>query len=209
MNCEVIKDLLPLYIDECCSEESKKLVKEHICDCDDCRRAFEDMSAPSESVATPVTPAKLHKLNDWKASVLQSVLLFVSFALITVGVALEAGTPSGLLNGFWAFNVVIPATGFMLSLANWYFVKVYKSRAAFSCCSFLATLIITISASLWAMFHYQLNLFTLFTKGGFLNGIEGLGNFLELNMMGVLLTAMFCVISKLFSDRYAKMLGKE
>ena len=28
MNCNIVKDLIPLYIDGCCSEESEKVVEE-------------------------------------------------------------------------------------------------------------------------------------------------------------------------------------
>ena len=30
MKCEVIRDLMPLYLDECCSEGSRELVEEHL-----------------------------------------------------------------------------------------------------------------------------------------------------------------------------------
>ena len=35
--CEVIRDLLPLYADEACSETSRGLVEAHLAECDDCR----------------------------------------------------------------------------------------------------------------------------------------------------------------------------
>ena len=134
---------IPLYIDECCSEESGRIVKGHIEGCDACRKLLEDMKVLSDMESVPKAPIIFSKLNDWKASILQSVLLFLSFALITIGVALEAKTPSGLLNGFWAYNLVIPATGFMLSLANWYFVRFYKNRQRFSIYSLVITFGIT------------------------------------------------------------------
>ena len=34
--CDVIRDLLPLYADEACSEESGKMVEEHLQECPDC-----------------------------------------------------------------------------------------------------------------------------------------------------------------------------
>ena len=37
MECDVIRDLLPLYADEACSEKSRSLVNEHLLDCADCR----------------------------------------------------------------------------------------------------------------------------------------------------------------------------
>ena len=208
MNCNIVKDLIPLYIDRCCSEESKKVVEEHIRDCDDCKKLLEDMTSPSDIVEVSKAPKTFSKLNGWKASVLQSVLLFLSFALITCGVALDARTPSGIGNGFWALNLVIPATGFMLSLANWYFVSVYKSRKRFSNYSRLATLGITLSAYIWSGFHYEINLFDLFAGNNF-NVLEILHAVLLLNGIGILLTVVFCALSKTLSNQYAKMLGKE
>lgn len=209
MNCNIVKDLIPLYIDGCCSEESEKIVKEHIRDCDDCKKLLEDMKSPSDIVTVSESLKTFSKLNDWKASVLQSVLLFLSFALITVGVALEARTPSGIGNGFWALNLVIPATGFMLSLANWYFIRVYKSRKCFSNYSLIATLGITLSAYIWSGFHYEINLFDLFAGNDFANVLEMLHALLLPNGIGILLTVVFCTLSKTLSNQYAKMLGKE
>ena len=209
MNCNVVKDLIPLYIDGCCSKESVKIVEEHIRDCDDCKKLVDDMKLPSDIITVTESPKTLSKLNDWKASVLQSVLLFLSFGLITIGVALEAKTPSGIGNGFWALNLVIPATGFMLSLANWYFIRVYKSRKSFSNCSFVATLFVTLCAYIWSGFHYEMNLIHLFSGHNFAEILEVLHAALLLNGVGILLTAVFCALSKIFSNQYAKMLGKE
>ena len=203
MNCNIVKDLIPLYIDGCCSAESEKVVAEHIRDCDNCKKLFEDMKSTSDIIAVSNAPKKFSKLNDWKASVLQSVLLFLSFALITTGVALEARTPLGIENGFWALNLVVPATGFMLSLANWYFVRIYKSKKIFSVCSMIVTLVITLCALVWCGFHYEV-LPYLFTSG-----LNALGYFLMLHYGSIFLTVVFCVLSKTLSNLYAEMLSKE
>lgn len=209
MNCDIVKDLIPLYIDGCCSEESEKAVEEHIRNCSDCKKLLEDMKSPSDIVTVSESPKTFSKLNDWKASVLQSVLLFFSFALITIGVALEAKTPSGIGNGFWALNLVIPATGFMLSLANWYFIRIYKTRKSFSNYSLIATLGVTLCAYIWSGLHYEINLLDLFAGNTFAESLEGLHALLLLNGNGILLTAVFCALSKILSNQYAKMLGKE
>lgn len=209
MNCNIVKDLIPLYIDGCCSEESESVVEEHIKICDECKRLFDDMKAPYDMVEVSKSPIKFSKLNDWKASVLQSVLLLLSFALITIGVALEARTPSGIVNGFWALNLVIPATGFMLSLVNWYFVRVYKSRKSFSNYSWIATLVITICAYVWSAFHYEMDLSGLLVECDFVEFLDVMQGVLFLNGLGFILTAAFCVLSKTLSSQYAKMLGKE
>lgn len=209
MDCNIIRDLIPLYIDGCCSKESEKVVEEHIISCDECKKLFEDMKLPSGMMAVTEAPKRLSKVNDWKASVLQSVLLFVSFALITVGVALEAKTPSGLGNSFWALNLVIPATGFMLSLANWYFVRSYACRKNFSASSSLITLAITIGAYVWADFHYELDVIGVLAERGIADKIEFINSLILYYGMGILLTVVFCTLSKILSDKYARMLGKE
>ena len=42
-NCDIIKDLLPLYADDVCTEESRKLVAEHLAECSECRKMLEKM----------------------------------------------------------------------------------------------------------------------------------------------------------------------
>ncbi len=42
-NCEIIRDLLPLYCDGVCSETSKKIVEEHIEKCGLCKAVYENL----------------------------------------------------------------------------------------------------------------------------------------------------------------------
>lgn len=42
-NCDMIKDLLPLYADDVCSDESRKAVEEHIKECPDCKAELEKL----------------------------------------------------------------------------------------------------------------------------------------------------------------------
>lgn len=41
--CGVIRDLLPLYIDNVCNEESKQAVEKHLSECEECRSCCETM----------------------------------------------------------------------------------------------------------------------------------------------------------------------
>ena len=47
LHCDVIQDLLPLYADGACSEESRRLVEEHLTECGDCMEML-DMLKNSE-----------------------------------------------------------------------------------------------------------------------------------------------------------------
>lgn len=200
MNCNIIKDLLPLYVDGCCCEESAKAIEEHIKNCEECRKYLESIKKPIEMKATVSTPMKAVRISEWKASVLQSVLLFLTFAGITAGVTLEAATPSGGGNGFWAVTLIVPLTGFLLSLANWYFVRFYKSKKLFSVCSMFATLGVSVGGYIWSVLHY---------RADFSESLTDVQSFASLFGFGVLITVLLCVLSKSLSSRYATMIGKE
>ena len=43
--CGIIRDLLPLYIDNVCNEESKQAVENHLSECEKCRRCYETMKS--------------------------------------------------------------------------------------------------------------------------------------------------------------------
>lgn len=43
--CGIIKDLLPLYIDDVCNEESKTAVEHHLSECEKCRQYYEAMKS--------------------------------------------------------------------------------------------------------------------------------------------------------------------
>lgn len=38
--CDLIKDMLPLYHDDICSEESRKIVQEHLEKCENCSKEY-------------------------------------------------------------------------------------------------------------------------------------------------------------------------
>lgn len=41
--CGIIRDLLPLYIDNVCNEESRRAVEDHLSECEKCRKYYEEM----------------------------------------------------------------------------------------------------------------------------------------------------------------------
>lgn len=192
MDCNVIRDLLPLYVDDCCTEQSSILVKEHLDNCKSCHRVYSAMITPTQTPLQPQTSAiKMRRVDDWKASVLQSMQLFISFVLIALGVMLEAATPEGLSNGLWAYALVVPATANLFSIVNWYFVRLYKSRKVFSNCSCLITLLLAVAGYTWALIHYQ---FAVWLS--------------PLVIVGIVLSLFFVIMSKILSNWYAHLLGK-
>lgn len=53
--CKVIKDLLPLYLDKVCSEESRNIVEEHLKECPDCRKFHDELVAADSIQIDPET----------------------------------------------------------------------------------------------------------------------------------------------------------
>ena len=67
MNCDMIKDLIPLYSEGLCSEESRKAIEEHIKTCESCRLLYEQLplpktTPPAEDIAMKKVNRKLIKL---------------------------------------------------------------------------------------------------------------------------------------------------
>lgn len=194
MNCNIVKDLMPLYIDGCCSKDSVVVVEEHINNCPQCKEIYECMKCPIEKENRDYDVKEFHRISEWKASIMQSILLFFSFAFIVIGVSLEAATPSGKMNGAWALVIIVPATGFMLSLINWYFVRLYKSKKQFSIITMLITIILIILAYSWAVIHY------------------GYSSIIQLHIyiiVGLVLSVIYSFLSRILSNYYAYFLGKE
>ncbi len=201
MNCDVIQDLLLLYTDECCSDASKALVEEHLKGCEACRKALAEMKSEAPVSKEPsAKKAAFRRIDSWKASLLQSVLLYVSFALLVFGVAREAATPEGVTNGLWALALIVPVTGFLLSLANWYFIRLYPSRKLFSRCSLLLTAFFILLGYGWSVLHYK-QLPDSLMNGAPLSRI--------LLIVGCVMSVSLCAISWMCSGKYARLLGKE
>ena len=62
-DCDIIQDLLPLYIDSCCHPGSRELVEEHLKTCPACQKVYGEMTgdipapeAPQPEPAPDPTP---------------------------------------------------------------------------------------------------------------------------------------------------------
>lgn len=88
--CELIKDLLPLYVDKVASEESNRIVEEHLTECDSCHKLYnalqkqDDTLSPNDSCATEEEKAMTDSLKKVKLQINQRQrrLIAATLALI-------------------------------------------------------------------------------------------------------------------------------
>lgn len=59
ISCDIIKDVLPLYYDNVCSEPTRAMVEEHIAECEDCRTLLQKMSI---DMVLPTGAVTQHKM---------------------------------------------------------------------------------------------------------------------------------------------------
>lgn len=120
MDCEVIRDLLPLYVERLASEKSRELVDEHLAECDSCRMALSQMEISEPVLIHNVDPIKKFKKGFRKHTI--SVVALSAFITVAVIMLiwglffLEPGDEMGycLLN----FYFFLPLTAFICSLIS-------------------------------------------------------------------------------------------
>lgn len=91
-NCGIIKDLLPLYVDDACSKKSREVVETHIRECDGCRQEYEalkgETAIPAEVDDTLIRQVKRRiRLENIIVGVIVALVLLVSLGTAgTIGV---------------------------------------------------------------------------------------------------------------------------
>lgn len=132
ITCEVVQDLLPLYMDGCCSEQSGKIVEEHLKECTDCReksRLFREKLPQTEALKEPDEKEirqGVHKITRWKIIGKLSLCL----ALVIIFVLLPAGNyvrGSGLT--YSNLKAAYTACAFTDALISRNYGKAYKYLA--------------------------------------------------------------------------------
>lgn len=92
IKCEVIKDLLPLYVDDVLSKESRKLVEEHITTCTDCKACCEKLKATDVPMVTKDTVDEKKVIQNIRKSINKKrIIAIVLTAILLIALALGLG----------------------------------------------------------------------------------------------------------------------
>ncbi|MGE7688480.1 zf-HC2 domain-containing protein [Lysinibacillus sp. NPDC097214] len=87
MNCNIIKDLFPSYIDGICSEDTSRVVEEHIHHCEECRLYLEVMEQPTNTILAEevmVAKAPFKRINK-KRRIQVFISILITFIITIIG----------------------------------------------------------------------------------------------------------------------------
>ena len=92
VSCNIVKDILPLYYDDVCSSDSKRMVEEHLPECNNCKMELEkiqdEIHIPEKNIIENRTDSNVIKniSTSWKRLRLKSFIKggIISALLITI-----------------------------------------------------------------------------------------------------------------------------
>lgn len=92
ISCDIIKDLLPLYHDGVCSDDSKAMVEEHLSHCESCQVELATMDSALIVPKKKQNIAEAHEIKQlskrWKKGMIKSALKGVMVTLLTIAAML-------------------------------------------------------------------------------------------------------------------------
>lgn len=84
--CNLIQDLLPLYIDGVCSEDSKAIIEQHLSECPACKEYYASMCDAEEIVIAPPNAEREYKkaasFQAVKKKLLRKQILIVAASIV-------------------------------------------------------------------------------------------------------------------------------
>lgn len=112
-NCNIIKDLLPLYVENLLSEESEELVKNHLENCNDCKKELESIKS-NVNIPTPCDKSEKIKAFLLAMKKFKKLIFTIVYGWILFGTMVITGfdTLDLILNIAWMFP--FGAVGYVL-----------------------------------------------------------------------------------------------
>ena len=80
--CKIVKDLLPSYIDELTSEETKKYIETHLEECNECKETLENMKKVFERENKNTTEKSIKYAKKYNRKVKMLIILLVAIILL-------------------------------------------------------------------------------------------------------------------------------
>ena len=106
-DCEVVRDLLPLYVDEVCSPASRELVDGHLSGCEDCTAVLKRLRdhAPEETLNAEMTGVLTRQAKRFRRKSAVVGMVFAGILLLPLLVCLIVVLADGY--GFGWFSILL------------------------------------------------------------------------------------------------------
>ena len=147
--CNVILDLIPLVKDNVASEESIKLVQEHLNSCENCKLEFESYASPTR---TGIDDRRVVSSIKKKLFLITSVILLIG---AFIGMALGKNTSSNLMPTI----VIVLSVVFAGILAFKFNFKGERSVGRFFIGKAIGTIVVFAIVGIYLLLKYGLHLF--------------------------------------------------
>ncbi len=117
IDCDVIRDLLPLYAEDMVSNKSRELILEHLSECENCKQLLSQMKEPELQINHSIDPIKKFKRDFHRHTITVSAIsVFITVAIIILiwGIFfLQPGDEMGYT--LLCFYFFLPLTAFICS----------------------------------------------------------------------------------------------
>ena len=186
-NCNIIKDLLPSYMDAICSQESEQLIKEHLEECENCQKLYKNLQSETYikniSSAKEVDVLKKIKRNvSQKNAVLYGIIAFLFLLQIYLNLNIHRYS-SEVSMYFNYFNYLFPiiTSGILFTILPNYAEHKVPAKIKY-------TILGIEFASMTYIFLLLIYLLDVFTNGKtFLNmHLDEIGPFLNIQIYGLI-----------------------
>lgn len=192
--CDIMKDLLPSYVDNICSEASKEWVEAHLAGCEECRATAEAMkttefSAKQLDYAQVDATKKVKKKQIGSSLIIMSLCMFVM--LVTAGIFAQSNSTVSHL----VLYAELPVCMVITWLAN-RGRRAKRSWDKWDTVS-LAAVVLAIGYGIGLTAYVMLRIKNVLETAEIISyvGLEKLGPMLVLNLIGCALVCLVvCVI---------------
>lgn len=115
-NCDVIRDLMPLCVDNAASEASRRMLADHLAECRECAEAYNEMKTelPQEALEHPAFDAEMKLLQ--KAQLRRKYRSV--FIGVLIGVLVVVGLGYFIYKNIFFFDYELPVDQFDIQLSR-------------------------------------------------------------------------------------------
>ena len=117
-NCNIIRDLLPLYVENLTSEDSNQFVMEHLHSCEECTNILKDMTCDLPGDELPDIDNDDRKLMRKIKHRINNIMFITVLIAVLIGLGLSLEIFSLAIVGFAAFLVLVIGFSIYFSRTN-------------------------------------------------------------------------------------------